>query len=677
VKRFRDLLSPRLVCAPILVCAFGVSSAYCREPAWPSVKLEPKSGQAPAKPAELPAQIELLETRVRLEANGDSRKEVHTRVHINNELGARQFARLCFDYNRSFQQIEFLLVHISHADGGTVDILPTAISDQPNAAVVNTPAYQDVRLKSVRILGLAPGDTLEYRTVTANSSPPFAPRFYISHDVARDNLVSKEFFEVDLPASSKAVPLTSRSAEAYEIKESGEGANTRVIYRWKWSSVSESTGEESASESIAVPNPPNLAPAADIVFTSLQWTDLVQPLKDSLSKFNLSASKIKGEAQRLTSSASTPETKLRVLYEFVSQKIRTVNLPVGATGFQLRAPSDVLATGYGVPEDKSVLLSVLASSIGVEAPPALILSAQDTLLHGANPSLLTNILNIARLTKGSVWLDPSLEVAPFGMVRPALRGKPALLVSSPHDAQFTQRVYTKLPFAAMQRVDVGAAINTDGTLSAKVRYIMRGDNELMLRVAFHQALREKWKDVAQLLALSDGFRGKITNVTASDPYATKEPFTVEYAITQPKFVDWSKKPVRIPALLPQVGFPDSPAKPAAGAAGSTIDLGTPLDIETYLTLYLPEGTAVRAPAGTSVERDYATFASKYQANSGAVTASRHLNFLLREISAARAADYSAFVHAVQSDEAQEFTLELAGAGPTKQAASESSNPKRN
>ena len=150
---------------------------------------------------------------------------------------------------------------------------------------------------------------------------------------------------------------------------------------------------------------------------------------------------------------------------------------------------------------------------------------------------------------------------------------------------------------------------------------------------------------------------------------------MEYEIVQPKFVDWSKKPVRIPGLLPQLGLPDPPAKPASGAATSAIDLGTPLDVETRLTLRLPEGTSVHTPTGTSVERDYATFASKYQAAGGSVTASRHLSFLLRQIPADRAADYNAFVRAVQSDEAQEFTLERAEAELSKQSAG--SNPKKN
>src|SRR5258708_18273115 len=179
-----------------------------------------------------------------------------------------------------------------------------------------------------------------------------------------------------------------------------------------------------------------------------------------------------------------------------------------------------------------------------------------------------------------------------------------------------------------------------------VHYNMRGNKELLLRLAFHQSPKEKWKDVAQLLALSDGFRGKITNVTASDPYATKAPFTVEYEITQPKFVDWSKKPVRIPALLPQLGLPDPPAKPASGPASSPIDLGTPLDVQTHLTLRLPAGTAARTPTRTSLDRDYATFASQYHATAGAITASRHLHFLSPEISAPRAAAHNAFLRAL-------------------------------
>ncbi|HXJ15132.1 MAG TPA: DUF3857 domain-containing protein, partial [Candidatus Limnocylindrales bacterium] len=120
------------------------------------------------KPA-LPFQIQLLETHIRFEANGDSRKEVHTIVKINDLAGARQFSRLGFDYNRAFQQVEIPLVKISHANGGTSEILPSAITDTPNPAVQEFPAYHDVRVKSVRLLGLQDGDTIEYRVITTTT----------------------------------------------------------------------------------------------------------------------------------------------------------------------------------------------------------------------------------------------------------------------------------------------------------------------------------------------------------------------------------------------------------------------------------------------------------------------------------------------------------------------------
>ena len=165
----------------------------------PQEKSPQKSGEKPAP--KLPAEIELLETRIRFEANGDSHKEVHARVKINDELGTRQFARLNFDFNRSFEQIEIPLVRITHPSGGTADVLPSAITDTPNPAVINAPAYQDVRVKSVRILGLEPGDNLEYRVITTVSHHPLAPDFFLTHDFSRDGVVTQELFELDLPAA--------------------------------------------------------------------------------------------------------------------------------------------------------------------------------------------------------------------------------------------------------------------------------------------------------------------------------------------------------------------------------------------------------------------------------------------------------------------------------------------
>src|SRR6266436_414762 len=683
--RLLSVLFPRWIGGLILLGAFGVLPGLCQESAPTTAKPAQKSIEGSDKQAELPAQIELLETRVRFEANGDSRKEVHTRVHINNELGARQFARLAFDFNRSFQQIEFPLLRVTHSGGGTADILPSAISDQPNAAVVNASAYQDVRVKSVRILGLAPTDTVEYRVVTTTSHHPLAPNISLSHSFDRSGVVAEEAFDVDLPASRRDVVAHVAPGSAWTSKETvGEGDSARDTYHWERIPSSHAETTETSEP--------------DVAFSSFNWASLsiklaekllpgAVPLesldtseaqeKELLRKPEVSVG-IQAKAWELIKRANTDEEKLRAIYEFVSQKIATVDLSIGSTGFSVRPASEILSSGYATPEDKFVVFSALAQAVKLRARAAL--SGYCNRNAVPLPFVFTHLLISAGNDKVTFWLDPSLEVAPFGLIARPAKGCVFLLEREFYAMNSTghewQTISPHLPFASFQRVQVNANLTAEGSLEAKVHYSMRGDNELLLRVAFHQSPREKWREVAQLLALSDGFRGKVTNVDASDPYATKTPFTVEYEITQPKFVDWSKKPVRIPALLPQPGLPDPPAKPASGAA-SAIDLGTPLDVETHLTLHLPAGTVVRAPPGTSVVRDYATFASKYQASASSVTASRHLNFLSREISADRAADYNAFVRAVQNDEAQEFTLERTGAETSKQAASATSNTKKN
>jgi hypothetical protein len=695
---------------------------------------KPQEKSAAKSPPKIPAEIALLETRIRFETDGSSRKEVHARVKINDELGARQFARLNFDFNRAFEQIEIPLVRITHPSGGLVDVLPGAITDNPNPAVANAPAYQDVRVKSVRILGLEPGDQLEYRVITTVSHHPLAPDFWLDHTFDRTGVVRKETFQVILPASALAktpiivvknetvkkqlewrlypepgcglcgrpdlVPpqdaslpklanpkqktatprnasrpsapatpdeplppfepgsiqlLLKPSASQVATEKSGESGNAQISYTWQ---LSDGDAEPVHSkETAAFDDIPDIE-----IARNSQWPALAYQLFKALSLPSELPDQVVQLSEQLTASADKPKAKVERIYDFVSQKIKTVDLPLGATGFRPRPLLEIISSGYATQEDKFFLFQALAKAANLDAQAALVGPSKKVTALVATPTAFAHLL--VGNSACSCWLDPALEVAPFGALPASYRGASALILGPDNgpltDAPLSSRIVpirSGLPFASTQEVSVYATLDADGKLTAKARYSMRGDNELLLRVAFHQSTEEKRTEVAQLLALADGFRGKISNVTTSDPYETHHPFTVEYQITQAKFIDWAKKPLRIPALLPLLGLPDPPAKPSAGAPPSPIELGTPLDVEINATLRLPAGTITQIPTGTSVARDFAAYTSEYSAREAAVTASRHLNFILKEIPADRAADYNAFLRAVQNDEAQVFTLE--------------------
>jgi hypothetical protein len=407
---------------------------------------------------------------------------------------------------------------------------------------------------------------------------------------------------------------------------------------------------------------------------SARLANLLVPGRHDTGGFTVSPEAEK-KAGEITLDARGAQAKLAAIYDFVSQKIVTVDLPLGATEFRTRSDAEILSAGYGTSEDKFRLFGDLAHASNFPAEARLAGAPESAERQLPYPSVFTKILAVTSsedvkkcCAHPAVWLDLSAEVAPFGLISSTYRGKPAfglgyLPAKDILGGDWTT-VPVELPFAASQKVSVDAALDRDGKLTAKVKYVMRGDNELLLRIAFHESPREKWKSLAQLLSLSDGFRGQIDAVSASDPLETAAPFTVEYTISQPKFVDWSKKSLRVPALLPNVALPDPPA---AGAA--VIDLGTPLDVETSAVLRLPAGVMARqAPTGTSVSRDYAAFSSKYSMVAGGaehpaeILASRRVGFLWRTIPGNRAADYGAFVRAVQNDAAQGFVLDAAVAG---------------
>ncbi|MGB7847806.1 MAG: DUF3857 domain-containing protein [Candidatus Acidiferrum sp.] len=654
----------------------------------PAEQTQARKDKPSGKP-ELPFQIQLLETRVRFEANGDSRKEVHTIVKIINILGAQQFARISFDYNRSFQQIEIPLVRVSHANGGTSEVLPSAVTDAPNPAVEPFAAYHDGRVKSVRILGLQEGDTVEYRVTTITTKHPLAPDFWLEHSFDRSGQVLEEHYDLDLPSSRNVEPRINPQAPPNAKEKTGSGEDAHTLYRWTrtYSPRADGAAGEEA--------PPDASAALDVGVSTLSWNYLAvrlaelmlpgsQPLRETktyeestkeLTRRPVVAEAVREKALSLTRGSKSDLDRMKAIYAFVSTQISTVDIPLGTTGFRSRAAVDILNSAYATAEDKYVLFAALGAAVNLRVDPALTGFCDQKALP--TPNAFKHLVILGSTKERQYWLDPAVEVAPFGMISPTpakcallLRRDLFALNSAGHEWIKTP---VEPPFTSFQKVGVDAVLSDAGQLTAKVKYTLRGDNELLLRVAFHQTPKEKWKDIASLLAISDGFRGQVTSAEASDPITTEDPFTVEYELIQLKFVDWSKKPVRIPALLPQIALPDPPPSPAPGKAAPKIELGTPLDVQTSNTLRLPAGTSVQTPPGTSVARDYATYVSKYSSTQNTVVASRHINFLMREIRGDRATDYNAFVQAVQNDQAQRFTLVL-GAVQSSEPSPAASKP---
>ena len=639
----------------LLAMAETVCAAQAQKPREVPAEQRP---QAKADYSQEPFVIEQFITRVRFENDGTGRREMSVRIRVQSEAGVQQLGQLQFGYNAANERLEIHSVEVRRADGSSVSAAAEAIQDLTSPVARDAPVYTDTRQKHVTVPGLRPPDTLSYH-VTTHVHTPLAPgQFWLEHDFVKDAIVLGEQLEVSLPRD-RAIKLKTQPGAEPLVTEEGD----RRIYRWKTSHLKR---EEDQDEAAPKKKPQKKPEAPAIQLTTFQSWEEVGRWYAALERERATPNDaVRAKAQELIRGRSADTDKIEALYDFVAKNFRYVSLSFGLGRYQPHSAAEVLANQYGDCKDKHTLLESLAEAIGLRAYPVLIHSSRKIDAEMPSPAQFDHVISVVASGPDSpawLWLDTTTEVAPFRMLSANLRGKQGLVVPigalGGHPESVARLVETPLdpPFTATQRVEVTGQVSELGKLTAHVRYTMRGDNELILRLAFRKTPQNQWKQLGQLLAVSDGFRGDVTDVKASDSAATREPFQVEYRVAQPNYLDWAAKKSQVPLPLPAISLPDAPDAESE-ADTEPVELGTPLEVTTRVELELPTNFAARAPVGVGVLRDYAEYHSSYRVEGSKVIAERSLRFKLREIAAPRARDYAAFTRAVRSDEAQGLALE--------------------
>src|SRR5260370_27377320 len=163
----------------------------------------------------------------------------------------------------------------------------------------------------------------------------------------------------------------------------------------------------------------------DVVLTTFpRWPRLALKLKLLLSTFGSPAPRAELDAKsaQIFSAYDTDETTDEKLYRFVSQKIRTVDLPLGSTGFRVRSPLEILSSGYGTAEDKAALFLALLPSILPPRHFALCIPGHSPENQLPRPPLFTRILAMVAAGNPRAYLALPSDVAPFPSAPSTLPG---------------------------------------------------------------------------------------------------------------------------------------------------------------------------------------------------------------------------------------------------------------
>jgi tetratricopeptide (TPR) repeat protein len=593
--------------------------------------------------------IEQFETIARFESDGTGEQDLRVRVKVQSDAGVQQWSELVFGYNAGNEQIDVHYVRVRKSDGSTAEVAPDAIKDAVAAAAHDFPAYANCKERQVTVASLAPGDTLEYEVAKRIVTPEAAGEFWFEHRFIDSAVVLNERLEINVPAARK---MTLKSSAATPNATATSGG--RTIYRWRHANL-----KHAADDSQKLTDQ-SKAKAPDVQLTTFaSWAQVARWYAKLEQGRSEPTAEIRARTQELTAGRTTDLEKMQAIYDYVSTQIRFAPLAFGAAGYQPRSAADVFASQYGDSEDKHTLLAAMLEAAGFSGDAVLISSTRKLDASVPSPAQFDHAITAVPGGKDLVWMDSTVNVAPFRMLASALRKKSALLISGDGSGKIVETPADP-PFLSVQRVDIDGQVSELGKLTATAHYSVRGDTELVLRSAFHKTPESQWKQLGQTILSLDGIHGEVASVKPSDPTATHEPFALDIGFAQSNFVGWSSKRTRTALPLLAIGVPDPPRNKT-----QPIELGSPLKVAVSLKLRLPAAFSAQAPVGVSVAHDYAEFKSSYQFTDGVITASRSLDFKMSELPAARADDYAAFARAVTADENQPLIVENnAPGGPT-------------
>ena len=411
-----------------------------------------------------------------------------------------------------------------------------AVQDLSIPLEKEAPVYTDYRQKHITVPGLRPGEVLEYDVLTTIHTALAPNQFWMEHSFAKTGIVLDEQLEVDVP-HDRAVKLKSRPGLDPRIFD----ANGRRVYIWSSSHREDEDKEKDKDKNKKKRAEPE-APSVQMT-TFANWEDLGRWYSGLEKDRRQPTPEIRAKAVELTAGKTTDVDKIQALYDYVATNFRYISLSFGVGRFQPHAAADVLHNQYGDCKDKHTLLASLLEASGYHASSVLINSSRKLDPEIPSPSQFDHVFSLVPLGKDEIWMDTTTEVAPFRLLSYTLRKKQALIVPPigvPHLEETPANPW--VPNHQVQEID--GKVNEFGKLDAHVKMSLRGDSELYLRILFRRVPSAKWTEFIKQMNAMVGLNGDVTNLTVSDPAATKEPFHFEYEITDFQFSRLDQEEIR-------------------------------------------------------------------------------------------------------------------------------------
>jgi tetratricopeptide (TPR) repeat protein len=573
--------------------------------------------------------IERLDKVYEMAADGTGSQLTTVVARVQSDAALRQLGVLNIGYASSSERVEIVYARARQKDGTVLETPVTQAIDMPNPVTTQAPFYSDLKQMQLPVRSLKVGDTLEWQAKVVRTKAEAVGQFWGQESFPTDGIVLEESVELRVP-KDKFVNVWSPTIKPVETMVGGQ-----KVFRWTNSQLKPTVGKEADAEKESkkklVWTADQELDAAEGKLPTIAWTsfaswEAVGAWYRTLEGQRMEPdAEIKAKVAEVVAGKTTEEEKVRAVYGYVATQIRYIGVAFGVGRYQPHQASDVLQNQYGDCKDKHTLLAAMLEALGLH-PDAVLIGA-GVRFNEAVPSPASFNHLITRVSVGGqpVWLDATTEVAPYRMLSYVIRDKNGLVVPETGAAKI-ERTPAGLPFASFQTMDSVGTLDKDGLSNSRLVLTMRGDDELIIRMAFRQTAPAQYEQLVQQISQGIGYAGTTSHVEVTRPEDTAEPFKISYDYKREKGGDWPNLKI-VPQVAPvSLPRPDEKEPPV-----QSIRLGVPHVETSTSAMKLPDGWRAELPEAVHAKSDYATYDETYRFEKGTVYAERKIVVLKEKV----------------------------------------------
>jgi transglutaminase-like putative cysteine protease len=419
-----------------------------------------------------------------VKANGEFSQISERKFRVDTPQGIKDLGEQRIEYNEKLEELEIQEAYTLLPDGSRTDVPPDKMKRQDGNGGEE---YGDGKVMVIIFPKVDVGSVLYFRSRSYQKTPYFPGHFFWSEYYSPH--VTSENVEVQLVhAPEVKLLIDADRVQGGRVASQTGDAPGSVRYRFTYQqdkAYPPETGQSSITDFV-----PHLA-----FSTFSNYAEFAKAYQDRAKPMAAITPAIEALAKKLTAGANDDRTKVRKLYNWVSQNIRYVAVYVAEGGFVPHSAQSTLDNLYGDCKDHVTLLEALLAAVGIESTTALINSGDA--LRIPKLAIATPFNHaITYIPKLDLYLDSTSRFTPMGSLPMGDMDKPTLLTAS--------GVIGKTPMTSWlkdyRHTKVKMTLQKDGSVVGTSTWVTRGVEEIATRSSqFNYKNREQQEIVSTIL----------------------------------------------------------------------------------------------------------------------------------------------------------------------------------